>query len=408
MREDRDLLVGLDIGTSKVTCLVARLREDGGVEPIGLGVAPMTGMKRGAVVNIEASVAAIAQAVDEAKRMAACDIPRVHASISGAHIQCTNAEGMLAVKGSEITREDVVKVIEVARAMPIPSEQQVLHLLTQEFIIDGQGGIKDPVGMSGVKLVAKVHIITGAAASAQNIIKCVRRAGLEIDGLVLQPLAAAHAVLTEDEKSLGVCIIDIGAGTTDLAVYTQGAIRHTAVLPAAGDMITNDIAMALRTPTAEAESIKLEHGAARHDWVDPEEMIEVAPVGDRPARRLSRQRLADVIHPRAEEIFELVQQELRRSGYEEMLSSGVVLTGGSAKLGGMVELAEEVLGMPARLGAPLVGGRLRERLADPEYAAAVGLVLEAADSRRRIPGRGGRASGGQWWRRTWQWIRENF
>ena len=382
-KEYKDLIVGLDIGTSKVTCMVAEARPDGRLEVVGLGSQPMSGLKRGVVVNIEATVDAISRVIQEVEVMADCNIRDVYTGIAGSHIKSFNSNGMVAIKDKEVSPLDVERVIEVARAMPIPAEQQILHILTQEFIIDGQGGVREPIGMSGVKLEVKVHIVTGAVSAAQNVIKCVRRCGLEVMDLVLQPLASSYAVLTEDEKELGVCLVDIGGGTTDIAVFTNGAIRHTAVLPVAGDQITNDIAMALRTPTSEAEELKLRHGVAMHAMADPEEMIEVPGVGDRAARALSRQRLADVIEPRVAEMFELVQAELRRSGYEELLSSGLVLTGGSAVMSGMVELAEEVFHMPARVGYPQYDGGLADVVCQPYYATAMGLVLEGQAQQRR-------------------------
>lgn len=382
-REYKDLVVGLDIGTSKVTCLVAEARPDGHFEVVGLGTQPMSGLKRGVVVNIEATVDAISRVVQEVEMMAGCKIRDVFTGIAGSHIKSFNSSGTVAIKDKEVTAMDVERVIEVARAMPIPAEQQVLDILTQEFIIDGQGGVREPIGMSGVRLEVKVHIATGAVSAAQNVIKCVRRCGLEVVGLILQPLASSHAALTDDEKELGVCLVDIGGGTTDLAVFTQGAIRHTAVLPVAGDQITNDIAMALRTPTSEAEELKIRYGVAMHAMADPEQMIEVPGVGDRPPRPLSRQRLADVIEPRVSELFELVQAELRRSGYEELLSSGVVLSGGAAMMPGMAELAEEVFHLPARVGSPLYDDALADVVCHPQYATAMGLVMEGLTQRRR-------------------------
>ena len=382
-RENRELVVGLDIGTSKVTCMIAESDPDGQLGVLVLASTPMNGIKRGVVVNIEATVDAISRVVQESELMADCKIGHVYAGIAGSHVKSFNSNGMVAIKDKEVTTVDVDKVIEVARAIPIPAEQQILHVLTQEFIIDGQGGVREPVGMSGVKLEVKVHIVTGAVSAAQNVIKCVRRCGLEVSDLALHPLASSDAVLMEDEKELGVCLIDIGGGTADIAVFTQGAIRHTAVLPIAGDQITNDIAMALRTPTSEAEELKIKYGVAMHALADPEEMIEVAGVGDRPPRALSRQRLADVIEPRITELFELVQDELRRSGYEELLSSGVVLCGGSAMMYGMVELAEEVFNMPARIGIPVYQGRLAELVCYPQHASVYGLVKEGALLRRK-------------------------
>lgn len=382
-KEYKDLIVGLDIGTSKVTCMVAEARPDGRVDVVGFGTQPMSGLKRGVVVNIEATVDAISRVIQEVEVMADCKIRDVYTGIAGSHIKSFNSNGMVAIKDKEVSPLDVERVIEVARAMPIPAEQQILHILTQEFIIDGQGGVREPIGMSGVKLEVKVHIVTGAVSAAQNVVKCVRRCGLEVMDLILQPLASSYAVLTEDEKELGVCLVDIGGGTTDIAVFTQGAIRHTAVLPVAGDQITNDIAMALRTPTSEAEEIKIRHGVAMHAMADPEQMIQVPGVGDRAPRALSRQRLADVIEPRVSEMFELVQAELRRSGYEELLSSGVVLTGGSSVMRGMVELAEEVFHLPARVGAPQYDGSLADVVCQPYYATAMGLVMEGLAQRRR-------------------------
>ncbi len=373
----------MDIGTSKISCLVAEVRPDGGLNVIGLGTHPSSGLRRGVVVNIEATVDAISRVIQEVELMADCKITDVYTGIAGSHIKSFNSNGMVAIKDKEVTPMDVERVIEVARAMPIPADQQILHILTQEFIIDGQDGVREPIGMSGVKLEVKVHIVTGAVSAAQNVIKCVRRCGLEVMDLILQPLASSYATLSEDEKGLGVCLVDIGGGTTDLAVFTQGAIRHTAVIPVAGDQITNDIAMALRTPTAEAEEIKIRHGVAMSSLADPDEMIEVPGVGDRPPRRLSRQALADVIEPRVSELFELVQSELRRSGYEELLSSGLVLTGGASIMDGMVELGEEIFHLPVRVGAPQYAGGLADVVCQPRYATAMGLIAEGIAQRRR-------------------------
>ncbi|QID17035.1 cell division protein FtsA [Nitrogeniibacter mangrovi] len=382
-KEYKDLVVGLDIGTSKISCLVAEVRPDGSLNVIGMGTHPSSGLRRGVVVNIEATVDAISRVIQEVELMADCKITDVYTGIAGSHIKSFNSNGMVAIKDKEVTPMDVERVIEVARAMPIPADQQILHILTQEFIIDGQDGVREPIGMSGVKLEVKVHIVTGAVSAAQNVIKCVRRCGLEVMDLILQPLASSYATLSEDEKGLGVCLVDIGGGTTDLAVFTQGAIRHTAVIPVAGDQITNDIAMALRTPTAEAEEIKIRHGVAMSSLADPEEMIEVPGVGDRPPRRLSRQALADVIEPRVSELFELVQSELRRSGYEELLSSGLVLTGGASVMDGMVELGEEIFHLPVRVGAPQYAGGLADVVCQPRYATAMGLITEGIAQRRR-------------------------
>jgi len=407
-KDYKDLIVGLDIGTAKITCVVAEARADGRLEVIGLGTQATNGLKRGVVVNIEATVDAISRVIQEVELMADCKIRDVYTGIAGSHIKSFNSNGMVAIKDKEVTPLDLERVIEVARAMPIPAEQQILHILTQEFIIDGQGGVREPIGMSGVKLEVKVHIVTGAVSAAQNVIKCVRRCGLEVMDLILQPLASSFAVLSDDEKELGVCLVDIGAGTTDIAVFTQGAIRHTAVIPVAGDQITNDIAMALRTPTAEAEELKIRHGVAMPTLVDPEDTIEVPGVGDRPPRKLSRQALADVIEPRVSELFELVHAELRRSGYEELLSSGIVLTGGSSVMRGMIELGEEVFHMPVRVGAPQYDGALADVVCHPQYAAAMGLLMEGLAQRRRgIQARETRSMR-QWLGRMKAWFEKNF
>lgn len=408
-KEYKDLIVGLDIGTSKVVCIVAEARPDGRLSIVGRGSSPISGLKRGVVVNIESTVEAISNAVQEAEMTASCKIRDVYTGIAGSHIKGFNANGMVAVNNSkEVSDIDIERVIEVARAVHIPAEQKVLHIITQEFIIDGQPGVPDPTGMSGVKLEVKVHIVTGASAAVQNIVKCVRRCGLEVMDLVLQPLASSMSVLTEDEKDLGVCMVDIGSGTTDIAVFTGGAIRHTAVLPIAGDQITNDIAMALRTPTSEAEEIKIHRGVTMHSLADPEEMIEVPGVGDRPMRQLSRQRLADVIEPRVGELFELVQTELRRSGYEEMLSSGIVLTGGSSMMHGMEELGEYIFHMPVRIGSPQYDGALAELVCQPQYAASIGLLMEGLQQRRRGMSARESRTPRDVLRRVIHWIKQTF
>jgi cell division protein FtsA len=382
-KDNKELIVGLDIGTSKIVALVGELTAEGRLEILGLGAQESKGLKKGVVVNIEATVDAISRVVQDVELMADCKVRDVYTGIAGSHIRSFNSNGMVAIKDKEVAPMDVDRVIETAKAMPIPADQQILHILTQEFIIDGQDGVREPIGMSGVRLEVKVHIVTGAVSAAQNIVKCVRRCGLEVLDLVLQPLASSIAVLSEDERDLGVCLVDIGGGTTDIAVFTQGAIRHTAVIPIAGDQITNDIAMALRTPTQEAEDIKIRHGVALHALADPGQMIEVPGIGDRPPRKLSRQALADVIEPRVSELFELVQAELRRSGYEDLLSSGIVLTGGSSILQGMVELGEDVFHMPVRIGVPKYDGSLADVVQHPRYATAMGLLLEGVMQKRR-------------------------
>ena len=378
-KENRNLVVGLDIGTSKVAALVAELAPDGALEVLGMGNYDSRGLKKGVVVNIEATVGAIQRALEEAELMADCKIASAFTGIAGSHIRSFNSTGMVAVKDKEVSTIDVDRAMETARAVNIPTDQQILHVLRQEFIIDGQEDVREPVGMSGVRLEVKVHIVTGAVSAAQNIVKCVRRCGLDVNDLILQPLASARAVLSDDEKDLGVCLVDIGGGTTDLAIFTHGAIRHTAVIPIAGDQITNDIAMALRTPTQEAENIKIRHGVALRQLADPNEMIEVPGIGDRAPRSLSRQTLAEVIEPRAEELFTLVQQVLRESGHEELLSSGVVLTGGSAVMQGMTELGEEIFHMPVRIGVPRYAGGLADVVKSPRYATAMGLLFEGVE-----------------------------
>ncbi len=374
VRENSNVIVALDIGTSKIAAVVALVTDDGGYEVIGLGSASSRGMKKGVVVNIESTVSAIQRALEEAELMADFKIKQVWTGIAGSHIKSFNSHGMVAVKDHEVTQADIDRVVETARAIPIASDQQILHVLNQEFAIDGQEDVREPLAMSGLRLEVKVHIVTGAVSAAQNILKCVRRCGLEVSDLVLQPLASARAVLSDDEKDLGVCLIDIGGGTSDIAIFTQGAIRHTAVLPIAGDQITNDIAMAFRTPTKDAEDIKRRFGCAHRSMADSNEVVEVPSVGDRPTRKLSRQMLSEVIEPRVEELYSLVLAEIRRSGFEELLSSGVVITGGSSAMEGMVELGEEVLHMPVRLGTPAYTGSLSEVLRNPRYSTSAGLL----------------------------------
>ena len=383
-KEVKNLIVGLDIGTSKIVAIVAELTPEGRLDILGIGSHQESrGLKKGVVVNIEATVNAISRVIQEVELMADCKVKEVYTGIAGSHIRSFNSNGMVAIKDKDVSPMDVERVIETARAMPIPSDQQILHILTQEFIVDGQDGVREPIGMSGVRLEVKTHIVTGAVSAAQNIVKCVRRCGLEVVDLVLQPLASSIAVLTEDEKELGVCLVDIGGGTTDIAIFTQGAIRHTAVIPVAGDQITNDIAHALRTPTPEAEEIKVHYGVALQQLADEDELFEVPGIGERGPRRLSRQALVDVIEPRVTELYELIQAELRRSGYQELLSSGIVLTGGSSVMLGMVELGEEIFHMPVRLGIPKYAGSLAEVVQHPRYATAMGLLLEGLAQKKR-------------------------
>ncbi len=382
-RESRNVLVALDIGTSKIVTLVAEVTPENTLNLIGMGSHPSRGLKKGAVVNIESTVTAIQRSLEEAELMADCKIREVITGIAGSHIKSFNSHGMVAIKDKEVSQYDIDRVIETARAVNIPMEQQVLHILEQEFIIDGQGGVRQPLGMSGMRLEVKVHIVTGAVSAAQNIMKCVRRCGLEVKDLMLQPLASADAVLLDDERDLGVCLVDIGGGTTDLAVFTEGAIKHTSVIPIAGDQITNDIAMALRTPTKEAEELKIQHGVALRQLASVNDMIDVPGVGDRPPRELSRQTLAEVIEPRVEELYSLVQRELRSCGLEELLSSGIVITGGTSLMKGMVELGEEVFHMPVRVGAPHYSGALAEVVRNPRYSTGMGLLLAGLDQMQR-------------------------
>src|SRR5574340_1086940 len=403
-RENKELIVGLDIGTSKIAAIVAEVKLEGGFEIIGMGSHPSRGLKKGVVVNIETTVSAIQRALEEAELMADCKIREVYTGIAGSHIKSFNSQGMVAIKDKEVAQMDIDRVIETAKAVQIPNDQQILHILNQEFIIDGQEDVREPLGMSGVRLEVKVHIVTGAVSAAQNIIKCVRRCGIEVRDVMLQPLASAKAVLNDDEKELGVCLMDIGGGTTDIAVFAGGAIRHTAVIPIAGDQVTNDIAMTLRTPTKEAEELKLRHGCALRQLADPNDIIEVPGVGERAPRKLSRPMLAEVIEPRIEELYSLVQAELRRSGFEELLSSGIVLTGGSALLAGMTELGEEVFHLPVRVGVPAYTGPLADVIRSARYATSVGLLLEAREqylrgeaARAQVAGIGGVAKRMRQW-----------
>jgi len=381
-KEYKDLVVGLDIGTSKIMAVVAEITFDGQLKLAGLGVAPSSGLKRGVVVNIDATVQSIQQALKEAELMADCRIARVSTGITGSHIRGINSAGMVAISNREVSPADVARVIETAKAINISTDQRLLLVEPQEFIIDGQD-VKEPIGMSGIRLEAKVHIVTGAQSAAENIMKCVRRCGLEVDQLMLNPLASSQAILTDDEKELGVALVDIGAGTTDVAIFSGGAIRHTAVIPIAGDLITSDIAMALRTPTKDAEDIKVESGCAKQLLADPTTQVEVPGLGDRAPRMLGRQALAGVIEPRVEEIFALVQQVIRDSGYEEVLSSGIVITGGSAVMTGMVELGEDIFLKPVRRGIPKYASHLADMVAQPRAATVMGLLEEARMGRMR-------------------------
>jgi len=403
------LIVGLDIGTSKVAAIVGEVNEDGEIEVIGIGTHPSRGLKKGVVINLETTVQSIQRAIEEAELMAGCRIHSVYAGIAGSHISSMNSHGIVAIKDKEVTQSDVDRVIDSARAVAIPADQKILHILPQEFVIDRQEGIKEPIGMSGIRLEARVHIVTGAVSAAQNIVKCIRRCGLEVEDIILEQLASCSAVLTEDEKDLGVCLVDIGGGTTDIAVFTDGAIRHTAVIPIAGDQVTNDIAVALRTPTQHAEEIKIKHACALTQLANLDDTIEVSSIGDRPTRQISRLNLAEIVEPRYEELLLLVQAELRRSGFEDLIAAGIVLSGGSAKVEGLVDLAEEIFHMPVRLGTPQYVSGLNDVVRNPIYATGVGLLLFGRQHNRlgeksALTGGGFRAM----WARMKNWFQGNF
>ncbi len=406
---EKNLIVGLDIGTSKVVAIVGEITPDNEVEIIGLGTHPSRGLKKGVVVNIESTVQSIQRAIEEAELMSGCQIHSVYAGIAGSHVRSLNSHGIVAIRDKEVTPADVERVIDAARAVAIPADQKILHILPQEFIIDQQESIREPVGMSGVRLEAKVHMVTGAVSAAQNIIKCVRRCGLEVDDIILEQLASSHSVLTDDEKELGVCLVDIGGGTTDIAVFTEGAIRHTAVIPIAGDQVTNDIAVALRTPTQYAEEIKIKYACALTQLASVDETIEVPSVGDRPDRRLARQTLAEVVEPRYEELFTLIQAELRRSGFEDLCAAGIVLTGGSSKMEGAVELAEEIFHMPVRLGSPQYVTGLVDVVRNPIHSTGVGLLLFGYQNRAMRESEARMGNGFKSvWNRMKNWFQGNF
>lgn len=373
-QQEKRMIVGLDIGTSKVVAIVGEIGSSGGIEIVGIGSHPSKGMKKGVVVNIESTVQSIQRAVEEAELMAGCQIHSVYVGIAGSHIRSLNSHGIVAIRDREVYSLDLERVIDAAQAVAIPADQKILHILPQEYVIDNQEGIKEPLGMSGVRLEAKVHLVTCAVNAAQNIEKCIRRCGLEVEEIILEQLASSYSVLTEDERELGVCLVDIGGGTTDIAIFTEGSIRHTGVIPIAGDQVTNDIAMALRTPTQHAEEIKIKYACALTQLAGPDETIKVPSVGDRPPRDLSRQALAEVVEPRYDELFTLIQAELRRSGYEDMVPAGIVLTGGTSKMEGVVELAEEIFHMPVRVGYPQAVQGLTDIVRNPIYATGVGLL----------------------------------
>ena len=374
MAKKHSIVVGLDIGTSKVCAIVGEMTENG-VEITGVGSHPSQGLRKGVVINIESTVASVKKAIEEAELMAGCEIHTVFTGIAGGHIKGFNSHGIVAVKNKEVTPRDVERVIDAAKAVAIPMDREVLHVLPQEFVIDDQDGIKEPLGMSGVRLEAKVHIVTGAVTSAQNIIKCCNRTGLNVADIALEPLVSAEAVLRDEERELGVALVDMGGGTTDIAIFHDGTVKHTAVLGVGGNHVTSDIAAGLRTPFADAERIKQRYGMARASMVAGDERVEVPSVADKPAGSVSRQILCEIIEPRLDEIFQLVCGEIDKSGYEGALASGVVMTGGSMLLPGAVEMAEQIFGMPVRLGVPIHVGGLVDVISSPIYATGVGLVL---------------------------------
>ncbi|WP_439135634.1 cell division protein FtsA [Pseudomaricurvus sp.] len=405
------MVVGLDIGTSKVVAIVGELSTDGELEIIGIGSHRSSGLKKGVVVNIESTVQSIQRAIEEAELMAGCQIHSVYAGIAGSHIRSLNSHGIVAIKDREVFSQDLDRVIDAAQAVAIPADQKILHILPQEYLIDEQEGVKEPLGMSGVRLEAKVHLVTCAVNAAQNIEKCIRRCGLEVEDIILEQLASSYSVLTDDEKELGVCMVDIGGGTTDIAIFTEGSIRHTGVIPIAGDQVTNDIAMALRTPTPHAEEIKIKYACALAKLTGPDETIKVPSVGDREPRDLSRQALAEVVEPRYDELFTLVQAELRRSGFEDLVAAGIVLTGGTSKMEGVIELAEEIFHMPVRLGTPQNVRGLSDIVNNPIYSTGVGLLQYA--KRQQNEGRVAQYQvksdgGNNWWEKVKTWFQGNF
>jgi cell division protein FtsA len=377
MGRNSEIIVGLDIGTTKIACIIGEVTDEG-IDVIGIGSHPSTGLRKGVVINIDATINSIARAVDEAELMAGCEVNRVYAGIAGGHVKGFNSRGIVAVKDKEVRRQDLARVVDAARAVAMPMDRRVIHVIPQEYIIDEQDGIKEPLGMTGVRLEANVHIVTASVTSAQNIVKCANACGLQVADIVLEQLASSEAVLSEDEKELGVAVVDVGGGTTDIAIYSQGSLVHTAVLSIGGNHLTNDIAVGLRTPMAEAERIKQKYGCAMTDKIAPEETIEVPSVGGRPPRILSRQILSEIIEPRVEEIFAYVGRELKNSGYEDLIASGVVITGGTTILDNMPELAEEILGLPVRRGVPKGIGGLVDVVRNPKFATGVGLVLHGS------------------------------
>src|ERR1700716_904475 len=400
-----NIIVGLDIGTTKICCIVGEMTPDG-IDIIGIGVQPSRGLRKGVVINIDATVASIRRAVEEAELMAGCEISSVYVGIAGGHIRGFNSQGVVAVKDKEVRQGDIARVLDAARAINIPQDREILHVLPQDYIIDEQDGIKEPLGMSGVRLEAKVHIVTAAVSSAQNIIKCCGRTGLQVADIVLEPLASAEAVLAEEEKELGVALVDIGGGTTDLAIFSGGAIQHTSVIPLGGNHLTNDIGVGLRTPRQEAEKIKVKFGSAQSASLDKDDTIEVPSVGGRAPRVLNRRILCEIIEPRVEELFQLVQREIQKAGQEDLLASGLVLTGGTTNLHGLPERAEEVLGLPVRRGFPRGIGGLTDVVKSPQHATAVGLLLYGVRQGRENRAYLGAGDGASIRERFLSWVKE--
>ena len=378
-----DLIVGLDIGTSKICAVVGEIRPDGQIDIIGMGSHPSVGLRKGVVINIENTVNSIKEAVEEAETMAGCEISSVFAGIAGGHIKGFNSHGVIALKNREVGKRDIERVIDAARAVAIPMDREVIHTLPQEFIVDDQSGISDPTGMAGVRLEVKIHIVTGAVTSAQNIIKCANRAGLDVYDIILESLASSEAILNDEERNLGVALVDFGGGTTDLAIFSENSIKHTSVLTLGGDNLSNDIAVGIRTPFKEAEKIKIKYGCGLTSLIGQDETIKVPSVGGREPRTMSRKILGEILEPRVEEIFSLIHHEMLRSGYDELVTSGIVVTGGSSLLPGVPEIVEQVFNMPARIGYPVNIGGLKEIVNSPMYATAVGLVLYGAKERKR-------------------------
>lgn len=407
---EKNIITGLDIGTSKVVALIGEVTTDGAIEIIGIGRHPSRGLKRGVVVDIEATVNSIQRAVQEAELMAGCEVRTVYTGIAGSHIRSLNSHGIVAIRDHEVSQADVERVIDAAKAVVIPADQKILHILPQEFIIDNQGNIREPVGMAGVRLEARVHIVTGAVSAAQNIAKCVRRCGLEVSDIILEQLASSHAVLTDDEKELGVCLVDIGGGTTDIAIFSEGAIQYTSVIPIAGDQVTNDIAMALRTPTKSAEMLKINYGCAMPELSNVSQMIDVLSVNERPGRKISAKALSEVVSARYEELFSLVRNEIRRSGFEDLAAAGVVLTGGASNVHGAIELAEMCFEMPVRQGHAQQISGLSEAMTNPSLATGVGLLLHGFQQQYEggynVPVLNDSANG--MWTRMKKWFHGNF